>query len=121
MAYTKWLFILSFLLNTSAALAESKHIITAEQWAVPRSAEVLINMPALKNAIHNMQSFPGSRLLIRYPGGDEGALWNSEFRSWLISLGISSQMMESIPGSEANQLELEVISPGPGVNIQGSQ
>jgi len=118
MTYCKSLFIFLVLLNTSVVLAESKQFITAEQWAVPRSAEVLINMPALKNTIDTMQALPGSRLLIRYPGGDEGDLWLSELRSWLISLGISSQMIESIPGSEANQIELDVISPLPEANNQ---
>lgn len=119
MMFPKRLFFLLILFNFSAALAtESKYIITAEQWAVPRSAEVLLSMPALKKAIQHMQSFPGSRLLIRYPGGDEGALWHSELRSWLVSLGLSSGLIESTPGSEANQLELEVIPPVADVNHQ---
>lgn len=121
MTYCKSLFILLVFINTSVVFAESRHIITAEQWAVPRSAEVLINMPAVKNAINNMQVLPGSQLLIRYPGGDEGALWLSELRSWLISLGISSQRIESTPGSEANQIELDVISATPGTTNQRSK
>lgn len=89
--------------------AENKRVLTAEQWAVPRTAETLINMPVLRETINEMQAFPGNRLLIRHPGGDEGVLWVSELRSWLVSLGISSQSMELIPGSEQNHIELSVI------------
>jgi hypothetical protein len=89
--------------------ADNIRIITAEQWAVPRSAETVINMPPIRETINQMQAFPGNRLLIRYPGGEEGVLWVSELRSWLVSLGISSQAMELVPGSEINQIELSVI------------
>ena len=97
-----------FCLNPTYS-AESKRVITAEQWAVPRSAETLIAMPALRETINEMQTFPGNRLLIRHPGGEEGVLWVSELRSWLVSLGISSQSIELVPGSEQNIIELSVI------------
>jgi hypothetical protein len=103
-----------------AVSADPAYIITAEQWAVPRSAEVLLKMPALRTAIQTMQATPGNRLLIRYPGGDEGALWMSELRSWLISLGVSSQKIESVPGSEVNQIELDIISSLPDIRKPAS-
>jgi hypothetical protein len=104
------LFILScFLLPACVFAADNKRIITAEQWAVPRSAETLITMPALRDTIHEMQALPGNRLLVRHPSGDEGILWVSELRSWLVSLGISSQSIELIPGTEQNHIELDVI------------
>ncbi len=102
--------IFSFFLSTAPAIAvDKKRILTAEQWAVPRSAEALIAMPAIRQTINEMQAFPDNRLLIKHPGGDEGSLWVSELRSWLVSLGVSSQTIELVPGSEQNHIELSVI------------
>jgi hypothetical protein len=91
---------------------ETSHILTAEQWAVPRNVESIIQMPALASAMGELQATPGGRLLIRYPGGDAGTLWMTELHSWLVSLGLSSADMERVPGSANSQvIELEVLLP----------
>ena len=91
---------------------ETSHILTAEQWAVPRNVETIIQMPALASAMAELQATPGGRLLIRYPGGDAGSLWMTELHSWLVSLGLSSADMERVPGSANSQvIELEVLPP----------
>jgi hypothetical protein len=91
---------------------ETSHILTAEQWAVPRNVESIIQMPALASAMAELQATPGGRLLIRYPGGDAGTLWMTELHSWLVSLGLSSADMERVPGSANSQvIELEVLLP----------
>ena len=109
MKFSVFVFLSCFLYAAASQAADNKRVITAEQWAVPRTAETVINMPVLRKTINEMQAFPGNRLLIRHPSGDEGVLWVSELRSWLVSLGISSQSMELIPGSEQNHIELSVI------------
>jgi len=89
---------------------ETSHILTAEQWAVPRNVETIIQMPALAAAMAELQATPGGRLLIRYPGGDAGTLWMNELHSWLVSLGLSTADMERVPGSANSQvIELEVL------------
>ena len=91
---------------------DTSHILTAEQWAVPRNVETIIHMPALASAMAELQATPGGRLLIRYPGGDAGTLWMTELHSWLVSLGLSSADMERVPGSANSQvIELEVLLP----------
>ena len=91
---------------------ETSHILTAEQWAVPRNVETIIQMPALASAMAELQATPGGRLLIRYPGGDAGTLWMNELHSWLVSLGLSSVDMERVPGSANSQvIELEILPP----------
>ena len=91
---------------------ETSHILTAEQWAVPRNVETIIQMPALASAMAELQATPCGRLLIRYPGGDAGTLWMTELHSWLVSLGLSSADMERVPGSANSQvIELEVLPP----------
>ena len=91
---------------------ETSHILTAEQWAIPRNVETIIQMPALASAMAELQATPGGRLLIRYPGGDAGTLWMNELHSWLVSLGLSSSDMERVPGSANSKvIELEVLPP----------
>ncbi|MCG6887503.1 MAG: hypothetical protein LJE74_09855 [Proteobacteria bacterium] len=90
--------------------------LTAEQWAVPRSAETVISMPALANTMQTLRDTTGGRLLLRYPGGDAGTLWMNELRSWLIALGVASSMIETVPGSpDEKVIELEVLPPLGGV------
>ena len=89
---------------------ETSHILTAEQWAVPRNVETIIQMPALASAMAELQATREGRLLIRYPGGDAGTLWMNELHSWLVSLGVSSTDMERVPGSANSQvIELEIL------------
>lgn len=86
------------------------YTITAQQWAMPRQDKVLIEFPPLQQAMEKLRSQPGSRLLIRYPGGDEGTLWLNELQSWLVALGVSSKDMELIPGSSRQAvIEMEVV------------
>ncbi len=108
----RFLFALLLLPVSLVQALETSHTLTAEQWAVPRSAEAIIQMPALASAMAELQATPGGHLLIRYPGGDAGTLWMNELHSWLVSLGLSSADMERVPGSSNSQvIELEVIPP----------
>lgn len=91
---------------------ETAHVLTSQQWNVPRQASSILSMPALQSAMQEYQATEGNQLLIRYPGGDEGTLWAHELRGWLISLGVASNNIELIPGSvKTNQLEITVIQP----------
>ena len=83
--------------------AELTESLTIEAWSVPRHGEVVRNLPVLRKVMQAMQSSPAARLLIRYPGGDEGTLWAHELRGWLISLGLGSDRMELMPGSPNGQ------------------
>jgi len=88
------------------------HVLTAEQWNVPRQASSILSMPALQSAMQAFQAKEGSQLLVKYPGGDEGTLWAYELRGWLISLGVASDNIELIPGStKPDQLEISIIQP----------
>jgi len=93
-------------------------VLDAEQWAVPRGGEVILGMAPVAQAMHRLDAQRGSRLVIRYPGGDEGSLWANELRAWLVSLGLSSQRIELVPGSHsADTIELDVHAPlSPGAN-----
>lgn len=78
---------------------------------MPRSAAHLLSFPPLALAVGQLRLHPDAHLLIHYPGGDEGTLWVNELQSWLVALGISSELMELIPGSSGQTvIEIEVVS-----------
>ncbi len=99
-----YLLLLTWFLDAGAA-----QVITAADWARPRSGDALVAEPALAASVDALLATPDSILLIRHPGGDEGALWASELEAWLVALGIASDRIERVPGSRSgDQLELEV-------------
>jgi len=104
--------------------AGSVEVITADQWARPRSGESLVQMPALKRAVRDYlgqnagrddeqggsrNTRRDQRILIRHPRGEEGVLWAEELRSWLIALGIPSTDIAMSPQStRVDAIELAV-------------
>lgn len=80
-----------------------------EQWSIPKRVETVLKMPVIAKVLAELQNSPDARLLIRYPGGDEGTLWANELRSWLVSLGISKKNIELLPGGvDTSIIELSV-------------
>lgn len=75
---------------------------TAEQWARPRSGKSLLEMQSIASAVKALNNDMTSVLLVRYPGGEEGALWAFELRDWLVSLGVPSTRIELYAGQSDN-------------------
>lgn len=92
--------------------ADSLQIITADDWARPRSGESLVQMPALKSTVReylDTKNERGRRILIRHPRGEEGVLWAEELRGWLVALGIPSDDVAVSPTStRVDAIELAV-------------
>ncbi len=110
----KYLLILSTLFISSMGLAAESYVLKANEWAVPRQAKTLLNMPAIHQAMSVLSDNPDTYLILKYPGGDEGTLWVNELRSWLIALGLSSRRIETEPGSAiSTSITLEVIHSQP--------
>ena len=88
----------------------SQQLLSAELWARPRSGASVAAMPAVRESVRTLLAAPtGSKLVIRYPGGEEGSLWAEELHVWLISLGVDAELMDLRPGSaEPDQIELYV-------------
>lgn len=86
------------------------YVLTAEMWARPRTGQAVLAMPPVRAAVQNLIQTADSRLLIRYPGGDEGSIWAEELQSWLISLGIEPTLIEMRPGSTPEKIELQLMS-----------
>jgi hypothetical protein len=112
------------LISTAASAAGSVEIITADDWARPRTGESLVQMPALKRTVRvylgkdgsqsaGQEDRRGQRILIRHPRGEEGVLWAEELRGWLVALGIPFADIEvSADSSRIDAIELAVKSTG---------
>ena len=111
--YQKYLtaLILPLFLYGNVVLADDNiFVLTSEQWNVPRNESAILQMPALQQLMQAYKTKQHANVLIKYPGGDEGTLWASELRAWLISLGVASTHIELIPGSrDVNTLELHLL------------
>lgn len=102
---------LAIIVSAPAALATQEvFVLTAQQWNIPRQESTVRQMPALQKSLRAFEAGgPRSKLVIKYPGGDEGTLWAHELRGWLISLGVSSPRIELVPGSaRSDQIEIHV-------------
>lgn len=111
------IFLLGILIPAQAE--EQPYVLTVEQWSVPRRAETLLKMPVLSQIMQDMRSSPDNRLVIRYPGGDEGTLWAHELRGWLVSLGLSSKNIELVPGSSRHEaIELDILRSHSAASIR---
>lgn len=90
--------------------AEEVWTLTSADWARPRHGEWLVEHPSLSAALSSLHQTRDGMLQVRYPGGDEGALWAGELQAWLIALGVESKRIELLPGSGgANAIQLEVV------------
>ena len=104
--------LLVMLICAPISWADSLQIITADDWARPRSGESLVQMPALKSTVReylDTKNERGRRILIRHPRGEEGVLWAEELRGWLVALGIPSDDVAVSPTSRrVDAIELAV-------------
>ena len=105
--------LLLMLVSAPAAWAETVQVITADDWARPRSGESLVQMPALKRTVREyLDEGDGRerRIVIRHPRGEEGVLWAEELRGWLIALGIpSDDVVVSPESTRVDAIELAVM------------
>ena len=101
---------LSLLIFSLTIQAESRQwVLSADEWARPRDGQSVARMTPLPELITSWSSEKGQRLLIRYPGGEEGLLWAHELRSWLVALGVPMEDQELVAGShQSDRIELEL-------------
>lgn len=90
-------------------MADSGYQLTAEEWSRPRDGSSLVALPALNAVFREFDRQPESRIVIRYPGGEEGIIWVQELRSWLVALGVPESHIVLQPGStRLDALDLRV-------------
>lgn len=101
--------LLSLILSPVCANSLRIFSLGADEWARPRSGPVIPNFDTLRSAIDYWEQGTNTAVLIRYPGEDSGEIWASELRDWFISLGIPSDYIMLVPGSQdADEITLVV-------------
>jgi len=94
------LFLLLWSLSAVADVARI-YVLSAEEWARPRSGEVIAGFDALRAAVGYWDKLDDGLIVVRYPGEDSGELWAAELRDWLISLGVPSDYIRLVAGTQA--------------------
>ena len=105
-------FVLALALLAPVANAEEWQLSAAE-WSRPRSGIAVARMPAVAEAVRAWQAATAAgqaaRLQLVFPGGEEGSLWASELRDWLVALAVPPGAIELVPGGlPANRLEIHL-------------
>ena len=73
--------------------------LTAEEWSRPRSGEVIVEMPGIRQVVSAWMESPTATIVITYPGGETGLLWAQEIFSWLVALGVPGENLLTRSGS----------------------
>jgi hypothetical protein len=76
--------------------------LSADNWARPRTGDVLPQMESLRLAVSYWDSLDDAGIMLSYPGEDSGELWAAELKDWLISLGIPSDYIYLSPGLQTS-------------------
>ncbi len=106
----KILFLL-FSLNSGILYAQSPavFILSADEWAQPRSGKMLATLSSVRHAIETWEKALNSVLLIRYPGEDSGELWASELKDWMVSLGVPNDAIFLASGLDSlDEIEMTI-------------
>jgi hypothetical protein len=86
---------------TAQANTSRIFILSADEWAQPRSGAVIAEFEALRAAVSYWDKVDNAVIIVRYPGEDSGELWAAELRDWLISLGVPSDYIRLVAGTQA--------------------
>ena len=74
---------------------------SADEWSRPRAGAVIAEFDSIRAAVSYWEKAADHSILIRYPGEDSGEIWATELRDWLVSLGIPTDYIQLVSGSQA--------------------
>lgn len=103
--------VVALLVPAPAALAAT-WTLEASTWARPRSGQAVVSMRPLPQVVRAWSQSPSSRIVIHFPGGEDGELWAHELRDWLVALGVPSGRVALTGGGQPGALGLEVTASG---------
>jgi hypothetical protein len=83
---------------TLAAIPAEEFVVLADDWARPRSGEVVVAQPAIRQAVNAWGGDASAQIHVVYPGGERGTLWGREVHDWLVALGVSPRHIVLQPG-----------------------
>jgi hypothetical protein len=97
-------------LAATLAAAAQPFVVPPELWDWPRSGRVVLEQPAIQQAVNACLAQPGSRLIVRYAPGQESLLAAEELRSWLGALAVEPGrilLRNDLKTSEPLRLDIE--------------
>lgn len=86
-------FALAAVLAAGAALpawASDTFTIGPELWDRPRSGGIIMEQPAVSQAVNALLARPGASLVIHHAAGQEPLLQAEELRAWLVALAVET-------------------------------
>lgn len=102
----------SVIMPNVAPAETSAWTINAEEWAQPRSGVTVMGLPGLNAAVQAWLVEPTAMMILAHPVGEEGEVWASELRSWLVALGVPAQQILLQTGQES-AMTLHLAPPVP--------
>lgn len=78
----------------AGAQAETSCAVSAAEWSRPRSAAMVRALPGVRDCVQAWLAQPTRHLILISAPGEEGGLWATELRDWLIALGVPSAAIE---------------------------
>jgi hypothetical protein len=79
------------------------------KWVTPVRAETLVQNRPLAHFLHDFDSRPGNRLLIRHAGGETETVRAEALRDALVAFGLPSILIELVPAAApSGELILEI-------------
>jgi len=83
--------------------------VPAELWDRPRTGQVVLAVPAVRQALNALLASPETRLTVHYPPGAESASQAEEMRAWLVAHALEPTRIALRDDLQARQaLQLEV-------------
>lgn len=102
-----WVLACAFTVSAQAADVFS---LPPELWDRPRTARVVLEQPAVKQALNLHLSQPGSRLVIHHGYGQDPLLQAEELRAWLMALAVDGARISLVNDVKPNEsLNIEVV------------
>lgn len=101
--------VLLLLIGAPAWAGSDSYRISADQWALPRSGQALVQLPPLRAAVQDWIAHPGARILLVQAGSDVGNLWAGELADWLVSLGVPSDHIDKRVSAEQGEDSLTLL------------
>jgi len=103
---------LGLVLALSAAPMADACVVSAAEWERPRSAAMVLELPAVRECVAAWRAQADHRLLLVHAPGEEGGLWAAELRDWLVALGVPLARIDlRAVGADPASLELRVEAP----------
>lgn len=101
--------LLALLCLPAAVGAQSFFEVPGEFWETPRSAQLVLEQPALRRAVAACLARPDGVLVLHHGGGEENLLRVEELRGWLAALAVDAGRVElagDLPGGRDIRIEI---------------